>query len=112
MGGVQAVVLAEGLALAERAGLDMEQVVSFIINGAPGSPIVKGKAGRMATRDYADTQFALKWMHKDTTYALRAADEFGVPMPTVAVAREVYRMARNLGLGEADFAAVIETLRR
>jgi 3-hydroxyisobutyrate dehydrogenase len=112
MGGVQAVVLAEGLALAERAGLDMEQVVSFIINGAPGSPIVKGKAGRMAARDYADTQFALKWMHKDTTYALRAADEFGVPMPTVAVAHEVYRMARNLGLGEADFAAVIETLRR
>ncbi len=112
MGGVQAVVLAEGLALAERAGLDMEQVVSFIINGAPGSPIVKGKAARMAARDYADTQFALKWMHKDTTYALRAADEFGVPMPTVAVAREVYRMARNLGLGEADFAAVIEALRR
>ncbi len=112
MGGVQAVVLAEGLALAERAGLDMEQVVSFIINGAPGSPIVKGKAARMAARDYGDTQFALKWMHKDTTYALRAADEFGVPMPTVAVAREVYRMARNLGLGEADFAAVIEALRR
>ena len=112
MGGVQAVVLAEGLALAECAGLDMEQVVSFIINGAPGSPIVKGKAARMAARDYADTQFALKWMHKDTTYALRAADEFGVPMPTVAVAREVYRMARNLGLGEADFAAVIEALRR
>jgi 3-hydroxyisobutyrate dehydrogenase len=112
MGGVQAVVLAEGLALAERAALDMEQVVSFIINGAPGSPIVKGKAARMAARDYADTQFALKWMHKDTTYALRAADEFGVPMPTVAVAREVYRMAHNLGLGEADFAAVIEALRR
>jgi 3-hydroxyisobutyrate dehydrogenase len=112
MGGVQAVVLAEGLALAERAGLDMEQVVSFIINGAPGSPLVKGKAGRMAARDYTDTQFALKWMHKDTTYALRAADEYGVPMPTVAVAREVYRMARNLGLGEADFAAVIEALRR
>ena len=112
MGGVQAVVLAEGLALAERAGLDMEQVVSFIINGAPGSPLVKGKAARMAARDYADTQFALKWMHKDTTYALRAADEYGVPMPTVAVAREVYRMARNLGLDEADFAAVIEALRR
>jgi 3-hydroxyisobutyrate dehydrogenase len=112
MGGVQAVVLAEGLALAERAGLDMEQVVSLIINGAPGSPIVKGKAARMTARDYADTQFALKWMHKDTTYALRAADEFGVPMPTVAVAREVYCMARNLGLGEADFAAVIEALRR
>ena len=111
MGGVQAAVLAEGLVLAERAGLDMEQVVSFLINGAPGSPIVKGKAARMVGHDYGDTQFALKWMHKDLTYALRAADEHGTPMPTLAVAREVYRMARNLGLDDADFAAVIEALR-
>jgi 3-hydroxyisobutyrate dehydrogenase len=112
MGSVQAVVLAEGLVLAERAGLDMEQVVGLIINGAPGSPLVKGKAARMAHRDYDDTQFALKWMHKDATYALRAADEFGVPMPTLASAREVYRIARGLGLDDADFAAVAEALRR
>jgi len=50
-------------------------------------------------------------MHKDATYALRAADEYGVPMPTVAAAREVYRIARNLGLDDADFAAVIEAIR-
>jgi 3-hydroxyisobutyrate dehydrogenase len=112
MGGVQAAVLAEGLALAERAGLDLEQVVTFIINAAPGSPLVKGKAARMAHRDYEDTQFALKWMHKDTTYALRAADTYGVPMPTLAAAREVYRIARNLGLDDADFAAVIEAVRQ
>lgn len=112
MGGVQAVVLAEGLALAERAGLDMEQVLSLVINGAPGSPIVKGKAARMVGRDYADTQFALKWMHKDATYALQAADELGSPMPTLAVAREVYRLARNLGFGDADFASVIEAVRQ
>jgi 3-hydroxyisobutyrate dehydrogenase len=112
MGGVQAAVLAEGLALAERAGLDMEQVVAFIINAAPGSPLVKGKAARMAHRDYADTQFALRWMHKDTTYALRAADEYGVPMPTVAAAREVYQIAKGLGYGEADFASVFEAIRQ
>lgn len=111
MGAVQTAVLAEGLLLAERAGLDMEQVVSFIINGAPGSPIVKGKAGRMKDRDYDETHFALKWMHKDAGYALRAGDEYRVPMPTLAVAREVYRMAGNLGLTESDFAAVIEALR-
>jgi 3-hydroxyisobutyrate dehydrogenase len=111
MGAVQVVVLGEGLALAERAGLDMEQVVAFIINAAPGSPLVKGKAARMAHRDYEDTQFALKWMHKDATYALRAAEEYGVPMPTLAAAHEVYRIARNLGLDDADFAAVIEAVR-
>lgn len=111
MGAVQAVALAEGLVLAEKAGLDMSKVVPLIINGGPGSPIVKGKAARMVARDYGNVQFALQWMQKDATYALRLADEFGVPMPTVAVAREIYRMARNLGLGEADFSAVAEAIR-
>jgi 3-hydroxyisobutyrate dehydrogenase len=112
MVGVQAAALAEGLELAERAGLDLEQVVPLLINGAPGSPIVKGKAARMAARDYDDTQFALQWMHKDATYALRAADEYGVPMPTVAAAREVYQLAKALGYGDADFAAVVEAIRQ
>ena len=85
---------------------------SFCKKVTPGSPVVKGKAARIAAHDYADTQFALRWMHKDATYAMRAADEFGVPMPTLAAARELYRMARNLGLDEQDFAAVAEALRQ
>lgn len=111
MSAVQTLALAEGLALAERAGLDMAQVVPLIINGSPGSPIVKGKAARMVAHDYGDTQFALKWMHKDASYALRAAAEVGAALPTVAAAREVYQLARNLGLDDADFSAVIEALR-
>jgi 3-hydroxyisobutyrate dehydrogenase-like beta-hydroxyacid dehydrogenase len=51
-------------------------------------------------------------MHKDMTYALNAADVYGVPMPSLTVAREIYRMARNLGYDDADAAAVIEVLRR
>ena len=112
MAATQVAVLAEGLNLAEQGGLDMALVVPFLINAAPGSPVVKGKAARIAARDYADTQFALRWMHKDVTYAMRAADEFDVPMPTVAAARELYRLARNLGLDEQDFAAVAEALRQ
>lgn len=111
MGAVHAVVLGEGLLLAERAGLNIDQVVSLLTNGAVASPIVKGKAPRMAAHRYGDTDFALRWMHKDTTYAMRAGDEFGTPLPTLAAAREVYRMARNLGLEDADFSAVIEALR-
>ncbi len=111
MAATQVAVLAEGLNLAEQGGLDLAQVIPFLINAAPGSPVVKGKAQLMAARNY-DTQFALKWMHKDATYALRAADEFGVPMPTLAAAREVYQLAKGLGYGENDFAAVFEALRQ
>jgi 3-hydroxyisobutyrate dehydrogenase len=108
----QIAALAEGLNLAEQGGLNMGQVVPFLINAGPGSPVVKGKAALIAAHDYTDTQFALRWMHKDATYALRAAEEFGVPMPTLAAARELYRLARNLGLDEQDFASVAEALRQ
>jgi 3-hydroxyisobutyrate dehydrogenase-like beta-hydroxyacid dehydrogenase len=110
MGGVQLAVLAEGLVLAEQAGLDMENVVRLLINGAPGSPMVKGKAARIVARDY-HTDFALRWMHKDLSYALATAVEEGVPMPTVAAARELYRFAMRQGYMDEDFAAVAEALR-
>ncbi len=110
MGGVQLAALAEGLVLAEQAGLDMEKVVPVLINGAPGSPLVKGKAARIVARDY-HTDFALRWMHKDLGYALNAAVDEGVPMPTVAAARELYRFAIAHGHGDDDFAAVAEALR-
>lgn len=110
MGGVQVAVLAEGLLLAEQAGLDMQQVVALLTNGAPGSPIVKGKAPRIAARDY-ETHFALRWMHKDLSYALDEAARHNVPLPTVAAAREIYRLAIGQGLGDQDFAAIAETLR-
>jgi 3-hydroxyisobutyrate dehydrogenase len=35
----------------------------------------------------------------------------GVPMPTVAAARELYRFAIAHGHGDDDFAAVAEALR-
>lgn len=111
MGGIQTAALAEGLRLGEQAGMDLGQVAELIAGGAPGSPIVKGKLPAMVARSYADTNFALKWMHKDMTYALRAADELGVPMPTLASARELYRMARAAGHDDEDFASVIEALR-
>jgi len=107
----QVAVLAEGLNLAAQGDLDMAQVVPFLINAGPASPVVKAKAPLMAARNY-DAQFALKWMHKDATYALRAADEYGVPMPTLAAAREVYQLAKGLGYGDNDFAAVFEALRQ
>ena len=109
--GAQLAVLGEALALAERAGLNMETVTEAITSGAVASPIVKGKVAAMIARDHTDTHFALRWMHKDLTYALRAADEAGVAMPTIAVARELFRLAMQAGLGQQDCGAVAEVVR-
>jgi 3-hydroxyisobutyrate dehydrogenase-like beta-hydroxyacid dehydrogenase len=78
---------------------------------AVASPMVKGKAQRIIARDHTDTHFALRWLHKDMTHALRAADQAGVAMPTIAVARELVRLAMQAGLADQDCAAVAEVVR-
>jgi len=74
--------------------------------------MVKGKAARVIDRDYEDVHFTIRWMYKDLTYALRAADELNVPAPLVAAAREVYKMALRLGWGDLDIAAISEVFRK
>lgn len=108
--GVQAVALAEGLLLAEQAGLEMDKAIQVIANGSAGSPFVKAVAPRIAARNY-DTHFALHLLHKDMSYALEEAVRQTVPMPTVATAREIYRLAMARGLGDLDLSAVSEALR-
>lgn len=111
MNAVQVSALAEGLALAEAAGIDREQAAALIRSGASISPIVQAKLPRMLERRYEDTDFALKWMLKDVTYAAELARAFGVPVATVEAAAQVLRRARDNGLGEQDFSAAVEGLR-
>ncbi|HSD83209.1 MAG TPA: NAD(P)-dependent oxidoreductase [Anaerolineae bacterium] len=111
-GAIHLLALSEGLAIAERAGLNMSAVLEAVMSGAASSPIVKGKAARVIDRDYENVHFSVRWMYKDLTYALRAADELGVPTLLAAAAHEVYKMALQLGLGDLDIAAVNEVLRQ
>jgi 3-hydroxyisobutyrate dehydrogenase len=110
-GAIHLLALSEGLVMAERANLNMRAVLDATLSGAASSPMVKGKAARVIDRDYEDVHFTIRWMTKDLTYALRAADELGVPAPLIAAAREVYKMALQLGLGDLDIAAISEVIR-
>lgn len=108
---VQVAALAEGIAFAEKAGLDMPTVHKAITTGAIGSPVVKMKTQAIIDRNHTDTHFALRWMHKDLTYALRAADQLGIAMPSGALAHELLRMAMQHGWSDQDFAVVAELVR-
>ncbi len=110
MGGIQVAALGEALALAEAAGLNLEQVADLLANGAPGSPIVKTKAPSMVAHDYP-TNFALRWMYKDLSYALAEGESHQLALATVAAARNLYQQGIDRGLADDDFAAVAETVR-
>ncbi len=108
--GVQAASLAEAIAMVEKSGLNRAQALDFLVNGNPGSPLVKTIAGRINAGDFTPN-FLLRLMAKDLDYAFRCARELGIPLTTAAGATEVYQRAIGAGHGEKDFSAVVEQFR-
>jgi 3-hydroxyisobutyrate dehydrogenase len=109
--GVQAASLAEALGWIERSGLDRTKALGVLLDGAPGSPLVKTLAGRMTASDFTPN-FLLKLMAKDLGYALQENRTHQQSLATAAAALEVFQRAVAAGHGEKDMSAVIEPLRR
>jgi 3-hydroxyisobutyrate dehydrogenase len=109
--GVQVASIAEALAWIERAGLDRAKAQSVLLDGAPGSPLVKTIAARINAGDYTPN-FLLPLMAKDLGYAIKESAAAGHPLKTPVTALEIFQNAIAAGLGEKDMAAVVEPLRQ
>lgn len=112
MGAVQAAAVAEALVLAERAGLDAEQVAFALSKGACASPMVEYIGERMVKGNHEDIYFLARWRHKDAAYALEMARRAGVRMPTSEVAAELFQSAVSQGFGDLNSSVVIDVLRK
>lgn len=112
VGAVQIAGAAEGLALAERAGLDLDQVASALAGGQAASPQVVRNSRRMADADHDDVVFSGRLRHKDTAYAMQLAERLGLAAPFGRVALEGFEALLASGLGDANESAVIEVARR
>ena len=111
MGAAQATALAEGLVLAETAGLDLKQVGYALDKGSVASPHVQYLIERMVHGNHDDVYFSARWRHKDAAYALALAAECGLDMPVSEVATELFQRALQQGLGEKNSSIVIDVLR-
>jgi 3-hydroxyisobutyrate dehydrogenase len=103
--GVQAASMAEALHMIEAGELDRTKALSILMNGAPGSGIVKRVAERILADDYTPN-FALRWMAKDLFYAVNEAAEKKVTLKTAVAARSEFERALAEGHGDEDFSAV------
>ena len=112
LGAVQIASLAEGLALAERAGLDLAAVVSAIETSQAASPQVVRNAKRMLADDHErEVAFTPALRLKDVRYALELAREAGVDVPFGAVAASMFSQLNALHPGEINESKVIEVAR-
>ncbi len=103
--------LSEGLHFAEKAGLDIAEVVAVISQGAAGSWQMANRHETMAAGAF-DHGFAVDWMRKDLGICLATAEEVGVALPVTALVDQFYKEVQNLGGGRWDTSSLIERLRR
>ena len=74
MGAIQIAGIAEGLAIAEQAGLDMKLVLEAVETGVAASPQVIRHSKRMAARNFEGATFTAALRHKDAAYAVALAE--------------------------------------
>jgi 3-hydroxyisobutyrate dehydrogenase-like beta-hydroxyacid dehydrogenase len=101
--------LAQALVVGRAAGVDVEALVQVMAHGSANSTMLGLKAEPMLAHDYAPL-FKLDHMLKDVGLALDEALAAGAPFPSAALAHELYAAAKGRGLGEQDFAAVLEAI--
>jgi len=113
IGSVQIASAAEGLALAERAGLDPKLVVQAIATSQAASPQVVRNTQRMIDGEFArDIVFTPVLRLKDVDYALRLAESLGVATPFGDAARAAFARLVALGAASDHEARIIEVARQ
>jgi 3-hydroxyisobutyrate dehydrogenase len=112
MGAIQIAGLAEGLAIAEQAGLDMNLVLEAIQSGVTASPQVVRHSKRMVARDFAGATFTTALRHKDAAYAVALAERLLADKPLVGrAAVDAYARAKA-EMPDADEGKMIEIVSR
>jgi len=109
--GEMMVALAEGLALADKAGLSAGDLLDVLAAGAVSNPMFALKGPKMVAGDFT-VAFPLKHAQKDLRLALALGDAVAQPLPGAAAANECFKIARALGAGDEDFSAVYRAVDR
>ncbi|MES1977353.1 MAG: NAD(P)-dependent oxidoreductase [Pseudomonadota bacterium] len=104
-------MLAEGLALGRKGGLDWRDMWQVLGASAVGSPILKAKAVQLSERDFTPT-FTVHQMIKDLDLILGEGEALHSPLPHTALVHQQMHAAVAQGDGEDDYAAIIKALER
>jgi 3-hydroxyisobutyrate dehydrogenase-like beta-hydroxyacid dehydrogenase len=101
--------LAQALVVGHATGVDLDALVRVMGAGSGASAMLGLKADPMRDHDYA-TLFKLEHMLKDVRLCLEEGQAAGVPFPAAAAVREALTAGMGRGLGDADFAAIMEAV--
>jgi 3-hydroxyisobutyrate dehydrogenase-like beta-hydroxyacid dehydrogenase len=103
--------LAEGLVLAQKAGLDLKAVMEVVKVADFRSPLLVSNGQNILKRDFS-TSFALNLMLKDAGLIKKFAESLQSPIPALRVVEKNLESAVTLGFGKENASAVIKALEK
>jgi len=103
--------LAEGIAFAEKAGLDGQQVIEAISQGAASSWQMVNRHQTMLAGQY-EHGFAVDWMRKDLALCQEEARRIGASLPVTALVDQFYAEVQAMGGGRWDTSSLLARLRK
>jgi len=112
IGGGIMTLIAEGLTLARKAGVDLEQMVDVLSVSSANSSLLEARGKKFLLADYFTPGFMTELMRKDMALAVSLAQELKVPVPVAAGALQQYTSAMNQGWEKLDFSAVAKVYER
>ncbi len=105
--GAQMIAFAEALAMGQAMGLKKPTLFDVLTATPVVAPVMAAVRSKLEHRDY-ETNFPLKWIHKDLHLSSISAYENGISTPNLNTVKETYAKAKQTGLGDMDFTAVYE----
>lgn len=109
---VNRVAVAEGLAVAEKAGLALGPVLDILRDSAAYSKAMDIWGDRMVDADHYPPASRVRQSHKDSRLINDHADRLGASSELAKVVRAEFVEAEAGGLADADNSSVMEVMRR
>ncbi|HVW46113.1 MAG TPA: NAD(P)-dependent oxidoreductase [Solirubrobacterales bacterium] len=107
MGSVIVLGIAEGVALAAKAGLDVERTLEAVAGASGSSWILDTWIPRTILSDPSQTHFAVELMAKDMGLVRKLAEANGVPLEAGALAEKTFTDLRESGDAARDFSILL-----
>ena len=101
--------LSEGIAFAEKAGLDADLVLDVISKGAAQSWQMENRGKTMHQRKF-DFGFAIDWMRKDLGICMEEARRNGAKLPVTQIVDGYYAEIQKAGHNRWDTSSLITRL--
>jgi len=109
--GLNRLVLAEGLTLGAKAGIDPAVLLDVLRAGAAYSSVMDTKGEKMTEGEFS-AQAKLSQHLKDVGLILELGARTGTPLPLSALHAQLLQAGESLGYGDMDNSAIVKVLQR